>query len=52
MSRNYSKHFWSKKAAEEFIKELEYNGAEDIELSSALDGFGQTQWRVAWNFWR
>lgn len=52
MSRNYSKSFFYRKAAEDFIKYLETQGAEDIELSTARDAFGQVQWTVAWNVWR
>ena len=52
MSRNYSKSFFNRNAADEFIKYLETQGAEDIVLSTVTDGFGQTQWRVVWNLWR
>jgi hypothetical protein len=47
--RNYTKSFFSKKRAVEFAEHLEMVGAEDIQITAALDAFGKTQYRVEWN---
>ena len=46
---NYYKSFFTETKAEAFIEQLKKQGIEDIELTSARDGFGQTQYRVGWN---
>lgn len=45
----YSKSFFSRKRAEYFAEHLELVGIEDICITAAKDGFGQTQYRVQWN---
>lgn len=49
---NYTKSFFSKKRAEEFAKQLEKQGAEDIAIWSGRDAFDQTQYTVKWNLWK
>lgn len=45
----HSSSYFSEKKAIEFAKQLHDNGATNIEISSAIDGFNQTQYRVAWD---
>lgn len=47
--RNHAKTFFGEKRAKAFAEEIKKNGATDITISVARDGFGQTQYRVAWN---
>lgn len=46
---SYMRNFFSEARAERFAEELKAQGITDIEISSAKDGFGQIQYRVAWN---
>lgn len=47
--QNFSKTFFSQKRAEAFAEQLKANGAEDIQIWSGKDAFGQTQHTVRWN---
>lgn len=47
---DYSKVFFSESRAKKFIAEtLEANGVKDYSVTSFLDAFDQTQYRVSWN---
>ncbi len=48
---NYSKIFISMTRAERFAEQLKASGAEDIQIWSGRDGFGQTEYTVKWNLW-
>lgn len=46
---NYMKSFFNNKRAEAYKEMLIANGIKEIQISSAHDAFGQTQYRVEWN---
>lgn len=48
---NHSRSFISWKRAKAFADDLKKRGAEDVEIWSRKDGFGQTQHTVKWNVW-
>ena len=47
--RRFSRTFFYRSSAEAFAKELEANGAKNIEIWSGKDGFGQTTHTVKWD---
>lgn len=48
-----TKNFISEKRAKAFAAELRKQPApEDVKISSARDGFNQTQYRVEWYIWK
>ena len=47
--RRYSKNFFTKNRAKEFMEALKNNGAENVELWEGLDGFRQPQYTVKWD---
>ena len=48
--RSHMRSFFSEKRARAFAEEIKRSGAQDVQISSARDGFGQTQYRVEWNY--
>lgn len=48
---NYSKTFLNEKRAEAFAENLKGQGAEDVQIWSGRDAFGQTEYVVKWNLW-
>lgn len=46
---NYMKSFFGFERAKAYKEMLINNGVEEIQISSAKDAFGQTQYRVEWN---
>jgi len=47
--KTHSSTYFNENNAIEFAKQLHDNGATNIEISSSVDGWGQTKYRVAWD---
>ena len=52
MRQNFSKSFFHESGARQFARILSASGAEDIEIWSGRDAFGQPSYTVRWNLWR
>ncbi len=48
--RDYMKSFFSLKRAEKFMEVLIGNGTEDVIITSARNAFGESYYRVEWNY--